>query len=178
MIWPANLVSATVFNTLHGHATAGDSARGGISRERFFFYVFCVYFVWSESFPYCVSASTLIFTRRLCSNVYLHRLEVRPARAATRYRLGKFGSGFAWATWIRPNDVKLNQVSNRSYSSLAPHYDQYQLFGTTHGQQSVVKSLSSLSADESTGLAFGLVTLDWAQISYIGSPYVGAISLR
>ena len=36
MIWPANLVAATLFNTLHGRQTAGSEARGGISRERFF----------------------------------------------------------------------------------------------------------------------------------------------
>ncbi|VDB85097.1 unnamed protein product [Peniophora sp. CBMAI 1063] len=47
MIWPANLVSATLFNTLHGRTTAGDNARGGISRERFFLYVFCGYFCWN-----------------------------------------------------------------------------------------------------------------------------------
>jgi hypothetical protein len=47
MIWPTNLVTATLFNTLHGKATAGSEARGGMSRERFFLYVFCIYFVWS-----------------------------------------------------------------------------------------------------------------------------------
>jgi hypothetical protein len=49
MIWPANLVTATLFNTLHGKNTAGSNARAGMSRERFFLYVFCIYFVWSES---------------------------------------------------------------------------------------------------------------------------------
>ncbi|KAI0032412.1 small oligopeptide transporter [Vararia minispora EC-137] len=47
MIWPTNLVTATLFNTLHGRATAGSDARGGMSRERFFLWVFCVYFCWN-----------------------------------------------------------------------------------------------------------------------------------
>ncbi|KAF8256505.1 OPT oligopeptide transporter [Lactarius quietus] len=40
MIWPVNLVTAALFNTLHAQETAGTQARGGISRERFFLYVF------------------------------------------------------------------------------------------------------------------------------------------
>ncbi|KAI0319314.1 OPT oligopeptide transporter [Amylostereum chailletii] len=47
MIWPVNLVTATLFNTLHGKTTAGSEARGGMSRERFFLYVFCIYIVWN-----------------------------------------------------------------------------------------------------------------------------------
>ncbi|KZV75210.1 small oligopeptide transporter [Peniophora sp. CONT] len=47
MIWPQNLVAATLFNTLHGRQTAGSEARGGISRERFFLYVFCIYICWN-----------------------------------------------------------------------------------------------------------------------------------
>ncbi|KAN0129006.1 oligopeptide transporter [Lactarius tabidus] len=43
MIWPANLVTAALFNTLHAQETAGTQARGGISRERFFLYVFVGY---------------------------------------------------------------------------------------------------------------------------------------
>ncbi|KAI0035859.1 OPT oligopeptide transporter [Vararia minispora EC-137] len=119
MIWPSNLVSATVFNTLHGHATAGDKARGGISRERFFFYTFCIYFVWNFVPSYLFTAL----------------------------------SYFPWVTWIRPNNVTLNQ-----------------LFGTTHGKSPLSYHLS-LAADEiRIGLAMGLITFDWAQISYIGSP--------
>ena len=45
MIWPANLVAATLFNTLHGRQTAGSEARGGISRERFFLVSTQVFFV-------------------------------------------------------------------------------------------------------------------------------------
>ncbi|KAI9462115.1 OPT oligopeptide transporter [Boletus coccyginus] len=49
MIWPANLVICTLFNTLHAKSYGGMGARGGISRERFFLYVcaasMCWYFV-------------------------------------------------------------------------------------------------------------------------------------
>lgn len=46
MIWPANLVFCALFNTLHSNSYAGIGDRGGISRERFFFYVFIAGFVW------------------------------------------------------------------------------------------------------------------------------------
>ena len=48
-VWPANLVTCTLFNTLHGKSYAGMGTRGGISRERFFLYAWlasmCWYFV-------------------------------------------------------------------------------------------------------------------------------------
>ncbi|KAH9167234.1 small oligopeptide transporter [Lactarius sanguifluus] len=47
MIWPVNLVTAALFNTLHAQETAGTHSRGGISRERFFFYVFIGYFFYN-----------------------------------------------------------------------------------------------------------------------------------
>ncbi|OAX34104.1 OPT oligopeptide transporter [Rhizopogon vinicolor AM-OR11-026] len=40
MIWPQNLVTCALFNTLHAQQYAGIGKRGGISRERFFLYVF------------------------------------------------------------------------------------------------------------------------------------------
>ena len=46
MIWPANLVTCALFNTLHSQQYAGIGTRGGISRERFFFYGFLGSFCW------------------------------------------------------------------------------------------------------------------------------------
>jgi len=46
MIWPANLVYCALFNTLHSQHYAGIGNRGGISRERFFVYVFVGSFAW------------------------------------------------------------------------------------------------------------------------------------
>ncbi|KAH7910430.1 OPT oligopeptide transporter [Hygrophoropsis aurantiaca] len=40
MIWPLNLVTCALFNTLHAQTYAGMGTRGGISRERFFTIVF------------------------------------------------------------------------------------------------------------------------------------------
>jgi OPT oligopeptide transporter protein len=48
MIWPDNLAYAAIFNTLHSQETTGTRARGGISRARFFFYVFIGYFLYSK----------------------------------------------------------------------------------------------------------------------------------
>ena len=48
MIWPINLVSCALFNTLHSQQYAGIGTHGGISRERFFTYVFTGSFLWCE----------------------------------------------------------------------------------------------------------------------------------
>ncbi|KAF7436318.1 hypothetical protein PC9H_003150 [Pleurotus ostreatus] len=46
MIWPSNLVTCTLFNTLHSQVYAGVGSRGGLSRERFFFYCFIASACW------------------------------------------------------------------------------------------------------------------------------------
>ena len=48
MIWPANLVSCALFNTLHSQQYAGIGNRGGISRERFFVFGFLASFSWCK----------------------------------------------------------------------------------------------------------------------------------
>ncbi|KAH7915948.1 OPT oligopeptide transporter [Hygrophoropsis aurantiaca] len=48
MIWPSNLVTCALFNTLHSTIHSGASKRNGMSRERFFMYVFvggCVWYI-------------------------------------------------------------------------------------------------------------------------------------
>jgi hypothetical protein len=50
MIWPENLLTAVLFNTLHGQVTSGTLACGGISRERFFYYAFIGYIFYSQFF--------------------------------------------------------------------------------------------------------------------------------
>jgi hypothetical protein len=47
MIWPETLLTAVLFNTLHGQETSGTQARGGISRGHFFSYVFIGYIFYS-----------------------------------------------------------------------------------------------------------------------------------
>ncbi|KAI0247355.1 small oligopeptide transporter [Lactifluus subvellereus] len=47
MIWPENLPAAALFNTLHAQETTGTRGRHGISRERFFTYVFVGYFFYN-----------------------------------------------------------------------------------------------------------------------------------
>jgi hypothetical protein len=48
MIWPESLLLAVIFNTLHGLETSGTQAYGGISRLRFFYYVFIGYIFYSQ----------------------------------------------------------------------------------------------------------------------------------
>jgi len=100
MIWPANLVLCALFNTLHRQQYAGIGSRGGISRERFFTYVFfgmtAYYF-----FP------GYIFTAL---------------------------SFFSWVCWIRPNDIKLNQIfgynSGLGFSTITFDWTQITFIGS------------------------------------------------
>ncbi|KAI6165122.1 OPT oligopeptide transporter protein-domain-containing protein [Pisolithus thermaeus] len=46
MIWPINLVTCALFNTLHSQVYTGIGTHGGISRERFFFYVWLAGVLW------------------------------------------------------------------------------------------------------------------------------------
>ncbi|KAJ3852991.1 OPT oligopeptide transporter [Lentinula lateritia] len=46
MIWPTDLVTCALFNTLHSTQYAGMGKRGGISRERFFLFAFLGSFSW------------------------------------------------------------------------------------------------------------------------------------
>ncbi|KAF8264244.1 OPT oligopeptide transporter [Lactarius quietus] len=47
MIWPSNLVFAAIFNSIHSLETSGTQGLGGISRGRFFTYVFIGYFFYN-----------------------------------------------------------------------------------------------------------------------------------
>jgi hypothetical protein len=55
MIWPSNLVNCALFNTLHAQQYAGVGTRGGISRERFFFYAFICAGIWCTYFLFAVT---------------------------------------------------------------------------------------------------------------------------
>ncbi|KIJ40174.1 hypothetical protein M422DRAFT_107595, partial [Sphaerobolus stellatus SS14] len=101
MIWPANLVSCALFNTLHSQYFSGQGNRDGITRERFFLYVFLGSFFW-----YFVPG----------------------------YLFGAL-SYFAWVTWIFPKSATVGA-----------------LFGYHRG------------------MGMSVITFDWAQIAYIGSP--------
>ena len=50
MIWPANLGTAALFNTLHSQETSGTHACRGVSRGRFLTYVFVGYTLYSQRF--------------------------------------------------------------------------------------------------------------------------------
>jgi len=73
MIWPVNLVTAALFNTLHSQETSGTHSQGGVSRGRFFTYVFVGYILYSQRFylgEFC--PLMLIGCRRLLAFLSLH----------------------------------------------------------------------------------------------------------
>ena len=120
MIWPANLVTAALFNTLHSQETSGTHSQVGISRGRFFTYVFVGYLLYSQCFylgKYCLSTRLVVVTDFLPSYIFTAL------------------SSFSWVCWMAPNNRVVNQ-----------------LFGVTHG------------------MAMGVLTFDWGQISYNISP--------
>lgn len=92
MIWPANLVTAALFNTLHSQETAGTQARAGISRERFFLYVFVGYIFYSQPLSPLYSRSHPFF------------LDFLPSYLFTAL------SSFSWVCWMAPNNPKVNQL--------------------------------------------------------------------
>lgn len=100
-VWPANLVSCALFNTLHSQYFSGQGTRSGISRERFFLYVFLGSFTWYFVPGYLFQAL----------------------------------SYFAWVTFIFPKSATVGA-----------------LFGYRRG------------------MGMSVITFDWAQIAYIGSP--------
>jgi OPT family small oligopeptide transporter len=101
LVWPANLVTCTLFNTLHSQEYAGAGNRGGMSRERFFAFALLASTVWYFVPGYLFQAL----------------------------------SYFSWVTWIAPDNVPVASM-----------------FGYVHG------------------MGMSLITFDWAQIAYIGSP--------
>ena len=73
MIWPETLLTAVLFNTLHDHGTLSTQARGGISRQRFFSYVFIGYIFYSQFFLFSfVLRSYFIIIPRLLAVLSLH----------------------------------------------------------------------------------------------------------
>lgn len=101
VVWPTNLVTCALFNTLHAQTYTGIGDRGGLSRERFFSYALVASTLWYFIPGYLFQAL----------------------------------SYFSWVTWIAPNNIPVNEM-----------------FGYVHG------------------MGMSLITFDWAQIAYIGSP--------
>lgn len=118
MVWPQNLVACTLLNTLHAEE---DEESGGITRYRFFMYLFGGAFLF-----FFLPGKSL-------------RGDFRASRSfPDPVREGFLFTGlsvFSWICWITPRNVPVNQ-----------------LFGV------------------SSGLGMSLVTFDWSQISWIGSP--------
>ncbi|KAH8116232.1 OPT oligopeptide transporter protein-domain-containing protein, partial [Phellopilus nigrolimitatus] len=112
MIWPANLVTCALFNTLHSQEYVGMGKRAGWSRERFF--------------TVCLVAATAYY--------------FFPGYLFTALSM------FTWVCWIAPQ----NLISPLTYFAFGQAVKQ--MFGY------------------SSGMGMSILTFDWAQIAYIGSP--------
>ena len=118
MVWPQNLVTCTLLNTLHAEE---DGETGGVTRYKYFMYLF---------------GGTFLFFFLPGKSLRGYFRAVRPFPDANHEGFLFTGlSVFSWICWIAPKNVPLNQ-----------------LFGV------------------SSGLGMSLVTFDWSQISWIGSP--------
>lgn len=118
MVWPQNLVTCTLLNTLHAEE---DEECGGLTRYRFFMYAFggtFLFFFLPGEFLHEDFRSLTLFPDAVPEGFLFTGLSV-----------------FSWICWIAPRNVPVNQ-----------------LFGV------------------SSGLGMSLVTFDWSQISWIGSP--------
>lgn len=76
MIWPANLVTCALFNTLHSQNYAGVGTRGGISRERFFSIAFVGSFCWyfMPGYLFQGTLSTMLIPEIMTWRTYNHLL--------------------------------------------------------------------------------------------------------
>lgn len=70
-VWPANLVTCALFNTLHSQVYSGFRDTG-MSRERFFLYWFLASFVWCKC-TLCVAPFAANSIVRFLSWVSVHR---------------------------------------------------------------------------------------------------------
>lgn len=118
MVWPQNLVACTLLNTLHAEE---DEESGGISRYRFFMYLFGATFFFFFLPGKSISDNSGVFRP--------------PPHVTYPGFLFTALSIFSWICWIAPNNVPVNQ-----------------LFGVA------------------TGLGMSVITFDWSQITWIGSP--------
>ena len=95
MIWPGYLVLTSLFNTMHSLETTGTQGLGGVSRRRFFVYIFVGYFFYSRLSPFLLACLLL--------------LNPPPLDFFPNYLFTALSS-FSWVCWIAPNNVKLNQL--------------------------------------------------------------------
>jgi hypothetical protein len=105
MIWPHTLLTAVLFNTLHDQETSGARTRGGISRKRFFYYVFIGYIFYSQfilPWKFICAARLLLFLDFLPSYLFT---ALSPFRGFAGWlqtmprSTSSLGSGMGWA-WV------------------------------------------------------------------------------
>lgn len=137
MIWPANLVNAALFSTLHSQVYAGIGNRGGLSRERFFTYCFVGSAVW-YFFPGFIFEALSVFT---------------------------------WVCWIAPdNVVSINTTFVLEHMIIISNPENQSTIRVLQrdGVRGCHRGHAPVAAYNSNRMS--LITFDWSQIAYIGSP--------
>ena len=95
MLWPRTLVNTAFLYALHDHSKTDPAKSNGwsISRYRYFFYVFVGSFVWYWFPGYSEIAHIS-----------------GPETHSDIFTVAKFLSVFAFVTWIKPQNVAVNQL--------------------------------------------------------------------
>ncbi|KAJ7260650.1 OPT oligopeptide transporter [Mycena rebaudengoi] len=105
MIWPYNLVTCALFNTLHAQQYAGVGSRGGFSREKFFYIAFAGSAIWYLIPGYLFIA--LSYSSWVCwivpDNIVVNQLFDHAHRLAARDAMwaeANIAVGFVFFFWI------------------------------------------------------------------------------
>ena len=115
-VWPQNLVYSALFNTLHAQQLVGAGNRGGLSRERFFTYIFIFATFWYFLPGYlftalsyfswvCWIAPTNIVGSFLFRLLWVDGNSLTHAESKPIVRLWKWARNVCSHIWLGPNHV-------------------------------------------------------------------------
>ena len=189
MIWPQTLLTAVLFNTLHGQETSGTQASGGISRGRFFSYVFIGYFFYSQFFLFRKLAFVLRFYSivipRFLAVLSLHRsLELfvdlldnskQCQGQQSLWGQARFGQ---WCSHFRLGSNCLHQLPlSHPLVGCGKHGPQYRVFLLVHRSYSLRKTtLLAFRSFSSSELGFCSTSTLGTALTYLYCPHTLSIT--
>ncbi|KAF4573388.1 hypothetical protein EYR40_003531 [Pleurotus pulmonarius] len=153
MIWPSNLVTCTLFNTLHSQVYAGVGSRGGLSRERFFFYCFIASACWYIVPGYLFQALSVFTWARLIGNsdefcaktiIYVGLLD---SAKQCRWAEANVAAGFVVFFWILTPVLYYKNVWEAHYLPISSR-GSYDNTGKTYNVTRIINEDASLNVTE------------------------------